>query len=127
MTPLEKAIAAAYQSQGKQEDVVKVHTLMLRTRFLLPIQKNSPEDNPQALFYSEKGQNFVPVFDDIETYTRWAGDSIDSMTFIEIAGYDLVKGLSDDAFLCVNIGGACYKEFAPDEVARLKSIVKKFS
>ena len=39
MTELDNVIAAAFASQGKQEDVTKVYLTLLRTQLVVPVKK----------------------------------------------------------------------------------------
>lgn len=130
MTELDRTIAAAYASQGKQEDVNKVYLAMLRASFFLPVQKNKTPQSEQdesfhPLFAIVDERYFMPVFDTLERLTAWAHDQIDQMSYVEISGRDLIAGINENVFLVLNIGTEFHKEFSPEEVFHLKKIVSK--
>jgi hypothetical protein len=131
MTELDRVIAAAFASEGKQEDVNKVYLALLRTVLYLPVQKGEdqvkqPDEDPfKPLFAKIDDQYFMLVFDTVERLTVWAGEQIAHMNYVEISGMDLVKGMNENVFLCLNHGADFYKEFTPDEVKRLKTIVSR--
>lgn len=133
MTELDQVISAAFASEGKQDDVNKVYLTLLRTLLFLPVQKegeNAPpkrdEDEPfKPLFAKVDDNYFMLAFDTEERLTAWAGDQIQHINYVEISGRDLIAGINDQVFLCLNHGGDYYKEFTPDEVKRLKTIVSR--
>jgi hypothetical protein len=57
MTELDQVIAAAFASEGKQEDVNKVYLTLLRSVLFLPVQKTDYQV-PQ----SEDTDPFKPLF-----------------------------------------------------------------
>jgi hypothetical protein len=130
MTELDKVIAAAFASEGKQDDVNKVYLTLLRTPVFLPVQKEPvvQDDNEEPfkpLFAIVDDQYFMLIFDTVERLTAWAGEQIDNINYVEISGRDVVAGINDQVFLCLNHGTDFYKEFTPDEVKRLKMIVSR--
>lgn len=128
MTALDNAISAAYKSQGKQEDINKVYLLLLRSVLFVPTQKdpsNHDEEPFKPLFAKIDDQYFMTVFDTLERLTAWAGDNINNIGYVELSGHDVIAGLNESVFLCLNYGSEFYKEFSPDEVKHLKKIVAK--
>ena len=131
MTELDQVIAAAYASQGKQEDVNKVYLTLLRTLFYLPVQKEEEpsvkdsEEPFRPLFAKVDDHYFVLAFDTHERLNVWAGDQRDQMNYVEISGKDLITGIDDTVYFCVNYATEFYKEFSPDEVKKLKMIVAR--
>lgn len=130
MTELDQVIAAAYASEGKQDDVNKVYLTLLRTSLFLPVQKDqtpvSENDEPfKPLFAKIDDNYFILTFDTLERLTAWAGDQMEYINYVEISGHDVVKGMNEQVFLCLNYGTDFYKEFTPDEVKRLKTIVSR--
>jgi hypothetical protein len=132
MTELDRLIAAAYASEGKQDDVNKVYMAFLRSALFIPVEKMSPEkklalgpdDEPfRPLFANVDDNYFMLVFDSLERLHTWAGDQMDLIEYVQIAGQDIVAGLSDQVFLGLNLGETYYKEFSPEEVQHLKKIV----
>ena len=128
MTKLDKLIATAYASNGKQADVNKVYLGLLQTLLLLPVQKeyiSAPEEPFAPLFAKIEGQHYMLIFDTLERLQAWAGEQIDQINYVEISGHDLIAGIHDSVFLCLNLGSEFYKEFPPEEVKRLKTIVAR--
>ncbi len=128
MTDLDKAISAAFASEGKQDDVNKVYLLLLRTTLFVPVSKEKPphSDEPfTPLFANIDGRYYMLAFDTLERLTRWAGEHIKEMAYIELSGHDLIKGINDQACFSLNVGTTYYKEFLPEEIKRLKTIVSR--
>lgn len=128
MTELDQTIAAAFASQGNQQEVNKVYLMLLRTTLFLPVSKDKkPEDSEafRPLFAQSNGHYFMPVFDTLERLKTWAGDQLNNMDYVEIIGKDVIAGINDNVYLCLNYGTEFYKEFSPDEVKRLKMVVTR--
>jgi len=132
MTALDQAIAAAFNSEGKQEDVNKVYLTLVQSSLFVPVKNKDPalnhidEQNPfSPLFAKIEGRYFMLVFDLLERLTAWAGDHLNEIDYVEISGRDVIAGINEDVFLCLNMGTAFYKEFSPDEIKRLKMIVSR--
>lgn len=128
MTELDKAISAAYASQGKQEDVNKVYLELLRSVLFLPVNKEkSPDDEEpfRPLFAKIEENYFMLVFDTLERLTQWAGDQMNQINYVEISGRDLIAGVNENVFLVLSPGLEFSKEFSPDEVKQLKKIVAR--
>jgi hypothetical protein len=134
MTELDKVIAAAYGSEGKQDDVSKVYLSVLRSSLFIPVEKLSGEPvdptNEEAepfkpLFAKFDDKYFMLAFDSVERLTNWAGDQVDVMDFVELVGRDLVAGINEEVYLCLNVGTDFYKEFSPDEIVQLKKVVAR--
>jgi hypothetical protein len=131
MTELDQFIAAAFASEGKQEDVNKVYLAMLRTPLFIPVEKmeeGAPvnEDEPfKPLFAKIEEQYFMLAFDTADRLTAWAGDEMGQIDFVQLVGKDLISGINDQVYLCLNQGTEFYKELSPDEVKRLKTIVSR--
>lgn len=132
MTELDQLIAAAFASEGKQEQVNKVYLRLLNTQLYLPAHKPmqpvTPEDEPFEPLYTQQGEHYLmPVFDTLERLETWAGEYFKQMDYVELKGWDVIRGLGEKVYLCLNFGTPYYKEFSPDEVKRLKTIVQRLS
>jgi len=129
MTELDQVIANAFASEGKQDDVNKVYLTLLKTSLFLPVEKEQPQtgnDEPfKPLFAKIEDKYFLLIFDTLERLTNWAGDQVEQINSVEISGRDVIAGISDEVYLCLNVGTEFYKEFSPDEVKRLKLIVSR--
>ncbi|EKD73810.1 MAG: hypothetical protein ACD_45C00182G0003 [uncultured bacterium] len=127
MTELDQVIAAAYASQGKQDDVNKVYLTFLRSLLFLPIQKDpSSTEEPFYPLYAQIDDNyFLLAFDTLERLTTWADNQLANMDYVQLSGRDLIAGIKEDIFFVLNAGSAFYKEFSPDEIKHLKKIVAR--
>lgn len=132
LTPLDQVIAAAFASEGKQEDVNKVYLALLKTSLFVPIKKNDPsmnhvdEQEPFSPLFAKVDDNyFMVVFDTLERLLAWSGEHQNEIDYVEISGKEVIAGINETVFLCLNLGTEYYKEFSPDEVKRLKMIVAK--
>jgi len=128
MTELDQLIEAAFKSEGQQETVNKVYLSLLKTDLFVPIKKTT-EDNVSAeepfipLFAKVDDKLFMVVFDTLERLTAWAGNDYEKMDYVELMGREVVTGINENVYLCLNLGTPFYKEFSPDEVQRLKMVV----
>lgn len=140
---LDFLLKAAYDSEGNLDAVNKFYVTLFRTNLYMPVQLNSSflplsstghnigedgtkETEPFAPLYIEHDQHyFVPIFDSIERLQTWAGEHHEKIDHVEITGEAVLRGLSNKAYLCLNIGTPFYKEFSPDEITRLKITIAK--
>lgn len=128
MTDLDKAISAAFASKGKQDDVNKVYLLLLRSLLFIPVSKEKKPNNEELfspLFTKIENRYYMLAFDTLERLTSWAGEHMAEMGYVELSGHDLIKGINDQACFSLNVGTPYYKEFLPDEIKRLKTIVSR--
>lgn len=129
MTELDQTIANAFNSEGKQDDVNKVYLLLLRTPLFVPVKKEyakRTDDEPfTPLFGSINDQIFMLAFDTVEKLHAWAGDAAADLDYVELIGRDVIAGIGETVYLGLNPSTDYYKEFSPDEIKRLKTIVSK--
>lgn len=125
-TEIQQAFIDAYQSPDDDSLTNKAHRLFLSHRFIMPVRKNTDESTePTVLFFSEKGVNFLPVFSNEQLLRQWAKESIHEMDWINVLGKDIALGTGENTYICLDVGQTHYKEFAPDEIAKLKNVVLK--
>ncbi|MEM1243308.1 MAG: SseB family protein [Pseudomonadota bacterium] len=129
MTELDQLLQQTYKSQGEQSFVNKFYAAFFRTELFLPTRKEaiSAEEPFSPLFTEYKQQHFMLVFDTLERLTAWAGEHVNEMHYVNIKGIDLLKGIGLNVFLGLNFGSEHYKEFAPDEIQRLKTVISKLT
>ena len=128
MTELDQKISAAFQSEGKQEDVNQVYLTLLRTMLFVPTQKEKAvmDDEPfRPLFAKIDNNYFLIAFDTADRLIGWAQNEINKIAYVELSGRDMIAGMSENVYLALNVGTDFYKEFSPDEVKRIKLIVSK--
>ncbi|MCD6039295.1 MAG: hypothetical protein K0S27_695 [Gammaproteobacteria bacterium] len=131
MTELDRVIAAAFASEGKQEDVNKVYLTLLRALLVVPVRKGPILDNTEEpfvpLFAKIDEKYFLMAFDTLERLRNWASDRVEDMGYVELLGRDFIAGMSDKIYFCLNLGTDYYKEFSPDEVKRLKMVINRLN
>lgn len=133
MTELDQAIANAFASEGKQDEVNKVYLTLLRTPLYVPVEKMLPQqsgttadDEPfKPLFAKVDGNYFLLAFDSIERLSAWAADEMTNIGYVELLGRDVIAGINEQVYFCLNLGTEFYKEFSPEEVQRLKMVVSR--
>ena len=129
MTELDEAVQAAFTSNGGQTEANKVYLALLRTLLYVPVEKSpvfvSSDEPFRPLFANVNGNFFMLMFDSQERLANWAGEHYAEMNYVEISGRDVVTGVGEQVFLGLNLGTEFYKEFSPDEVKRLKTIVSR--
>ncbi|KTD68474.1 putative Fe-S center protein [Legionella steelei] len=126
MNALDLAIKEALNSSGNNKEVNKAYIEFIKANFIVPIEKNSEDDQPNVLFLQEQEHLFLPVFSEISYLDTWAADIASEIKLLKLSGVDLLKGLGENVTVCLNIGSEIYKEFNPSEIARMRSLVLKF-
>lgn len=126
MNALNNAIKEAFEVSGNLKEANKAYLEFIKANFIIPIEKNAPDESPQVLFLTENNTTFLPVFTDICFLNDWAAAMHDEINLLKLSGVDLLKGIGDDVTVCLDIGSAHYKEFNPAEIARMRSMVLKF-
>ena len=123
MTELDQVIMTAFKSEGKQEDVNQVYLAFLCASLVIPVKKGATADDFYPLFAHIDNRLYMLAFDQLERLTAWAGEQWEQMEHVILSGRDLIKGIENNVFLCLNVGTDYYKEFSPDEIKHLKKIV----
>lgn len=126
-TELDTLIEAAFNSEGATAEVNKVYLGLLKTELWLPVELHSAASaEPYTpLFSIEDDIIFMAAFDDIGKFQAWADTAFSDIDYVTIKGRDLIAGMGDRVFLALNPGCKYYKEFSPEEIQRLKTIVNK--
>ena len=125
MNELEQAIEQALLSEGSNKEANKAYLEFIKANFIIPVEKNSSDDEPRVLYLEENNQLFLPVFTNMEYFDHWAADIADSINLLKLSGVDLLKGIGEQVIVSLNIGSTLYKEFNPSELARMRSMVLK--
>jgi hypothetical protein len=133
MTELDQVLEAAFKSEGARDDVNKVYLTLLRSSLFIPVEKQglhvvdpeNEEEQFKPLFALMDDKYFMLAFDTVDRLKGWAGDQMDMIAYVELIGRDLIAGISEQVYLCLNIGTDFYKEFSPDEVVQVKKIVAR--
>ena len=125
MNDLDKAVEHAITAAGSSKEANKAYLEFIKANFIIPVEKNTADDNPVVLYLEDNGHVFLPVFSDMSYFDKWAEDIKDHIQLLKLSGVDLLKGVGDDVFVSLNIGSTVYKEFNPSELARMRSMVLK--
>jgi hypothetical protein len=125
MNSLELAIQKALDSQGNSTDANKAYLEFIKANFIIPVDKNSADEEPEVLFLEDDGIFYLPVFTDRAYLDNWAVEISDSIKILRLSAVDLLQGIGDKVNVCLNPGSAIYKEFNAAELARMRSMVLK--
>ncbi|KTD64670.1 SseB family protein [Legionella spiritensis] len=125
MNSLELAVKTALDSQGDNNKANKAYLEFIKANFIIPIRSTSSAENPEVLFLEEGKNTFLPVFSSENHLRNWAEEISDAIQVLRLSGVDLLKGIGEHVTVCLNIGSPIYKEFNPDELARMRSMVLK--
>lgn len=132
-TELDLAILDAYTTPGNTEKANRVYQIMLRSFLYIPVgandpeQESDPEEPYKPLIAKQDDRYFLVAFDSRTRLQEWAGPQYQEINSVELTGRDLVNNLGAEVYLALNPGSAAYKEFSPEEIARLKVVVAKTS
>lgn len=126
MNELEHAIEQALITEGNNKEANKAYLEFIKANFIIPVEKNSADDEPRVLFLQENNQVFLPVFTRMDYFDNWASDIAEDIKLLKLSGVDLLKGIGEQVIVSLNIGSKFYKEFNPGELARMRSMVLKF-
>ena len=126
MNSLNSAIKEALHSSGNLKEANKAYLEFIKANFIIPIEKNTDDENPKVLYLQDNANLFLPVFTEMDYLDSWAAEISTEIKLLKLSGVDLLKGLGDNVTVCLNIGSDFYKEFNPSETARMKSMVLKF-
>ena len=126
MNALETAILTALASEGSNQEANKAYLEFIKANFIVPVENDSPEDEPRVLYLEESGHTFLPVFTNMDILTAWAQGIEDNIQLLKLTGVNLLKGIGENVTVSLNIGSHLYKEFNCAELARMRSMVIKF-
>jgi hypothetical protein len=122
---IEEAILAAIEAQGEQKIANHAYFNFLKSKLYIPVEKNSLDQEPKVLFLEENDHIFLPVFSDPLYLQEWAGSELHLIDIFELSGIELLKGLGSHVTVAFNPGQTSYKEFNPEEIEKLKTMVVK--
>ncbi len=125
MNALEQSIQAALESAGESKISNKAYLEFIKANFFIPVEKDDTQQEPRVLFMQQGEINFLPVFSSREYLESWAKEIAAQINVLHLTGVDLLKGIEDNVYVCLNIGSEIYKEFIPAEIARMRSMVLK--
>ena len=122
---IEEVILAAIEAEGEQTIANQAYINFLKSTLYMPVEKDSLEQEPKVLFLEENDHIFLPVFSDEQYLKEWAGSELTLIDIFELTGIELLKGLGENVTVAFNPGSPSYKEFNPEEIDKLKTMVLK--
>lgn len=125
MNALELAVKSAIDASGNSKEANKAYLEFIKANFMIPTEKKAEENEPEVLFLEEDNHIFLPVFTEKKYLDDWACEIANEINVLKLSGVDLLKGLGENITVCLDPGSAHYKEFIPEEMARMRSMVLK--
>lgn len=125
MNSLELAVKEALNSAGNSKEANQAYLEFIKANFIIPIDKNSAEAQPEVLFLEDNDIRYLPVFTSMDYFDKWVAEISDSIHLLRLSGVDLLKGIGEQVTVCLNLGSEIYKEFNAAELARMKNMVLK--
>ena len=126
MNSLNIAIKEALASSGNLKEANKAYLEFIKANFIIPVEQNANDENPEVLFLQDNNDLFLPVFTEMKYLDAWAAEINKEIKLLKLSGVDLLKGLGENVTVCLDIGSDLYKEFNPSETARMRSMILKF-
>jgi len=127
MTALDDALEKYITDENQQ---AQYYDLILNTDFYIPITDDGSDtpveerENVSPLVLESEGKHYVLLFDTEERVNNWVKKPV---TYIILAGYEMVRHTPANLHWAVNIGNERAKEFVPDEISWLKSLLEQAS
>ena len=125
MNAPELPIQQALSTGGSTQEANKAYLEFIKANFIIPVELNESLDRPKVLYLEDKDHVFLPVFTSILYFDRWADAIKNDIQLLKLSGVDLLKGIGEHVLVSLNIGSPSYKEFNPQELARMMSMVLK--
>lgn len=127
LSNIDTLIKNAYESQGATADVNKVYLEFIKSELYIPaeLNENDSEEPFKPLFSIADEYVFMVAFDDYDRLIKWAGENAVETDYVCIKGRDLISGIGENVFLALNPSFEFYKEFSPEEIQRIKTIVSR--
>ena len=129
-TDLDIALKFVMESPDDFHHKKRFQTVFLRTKFYIPILKESPIDSEPffPLRVYDNNQTFFIAFDSQNKYNDWfilANANSNEINVVELFGQELIECLGSSVYLCINPGNKNYYEMNPQQVQFLKQAIAK--
>ncbi len=125
MNSLNFAIQAAYSASGNLKEANKAYLEFIKANFIIPLEHNSLPDQPKVLYLQDAGNVYLPVFTEMAYLEVWAKPINKNIKLLKLSAVDLLKGIGEGVTVSLDLGSEFYKEFKPEEIARMRSMVLK--
>ncbi|MDH3997993.1 MAG: SseB family protein [Desulfuromonadales bacterium] len=130
MAELDQALEALRANPEDQNALSGFYDLFLNSSFFVPtVEETIPsDDNPEPepmevpMIIDADGVDFLVFFDQQERLNEWAETDAPCL---RLPGHVLAEMTTDQLHWAMNVGTEFNKQFAPDEIAWLKDVVKR--
>ena len=134
MTPLDKAMKALNEDPESIENRNHFYSLFLQSNLLVPTFDEKSGDmakgdgeaaDPEKalpLIMEADGNNYMMLFDHEDRVVAWAEEGVKCVT---LPGYVAVAMATEELHFALNVGTDYAKQFVPEEISWLKSIVEQ--
>lgn len=133
MTKLDQALAAGLQDRKMQP---VFYDLFLNSLFFIPtvdeaeptnsdknkLKGEEEEEGVLPLLVEADGKSYLLLFDTIKRLTDWADEDA---KYVALPGHAITEMSLPNLYWAMNYGTEQQKQFDPDEIAWLKSIVRQ--
>jgi hypothetical protein len=122
MTPLDEALEKFIRNESCQD---AYYELILNTDFYIPLSADddgktlAERETVTPLVVEADGKAYLMLFDTEERLSAWVQKP---MNYVVLAGFKVAEISTPQLHWAVNIGGACAKEFVPEEIRWLKGL-----
>ena len=136
MSPLDLALKTMHEDPENSENQHHFYSLFLQTNFLVPtfdqesgdVAKGEGEvaepEKALPLIMESDGANFMMLFDHEDRVAAWAEEGVQCIT---VPGYVAIAMATEELHLAMNVGTDYPKQFVPEEITWLKTVVEKSS
>lgn len=128
MTPLDAALKAAQNDPERQNEF---YTVFLNTEVFVPtadlmggkegLRRTGDRETFRPMVVTQDGKDFIPIFDSKERLATWIRRTAPC---VGISAHVLIATLGTKAHLALNPGTPFYKEFVPEELEWLLSVLR---
>ena len=125
MNELEQAIESALKNPEDSQLSNHAYFKFLKAKIYLPCEPHGDPEDPKVLFLEEQDKIFLVIFSELDYLNKWAGEEAEKISSFHVSGVELIMGLGENVTLALNPGQISYKEFNPEEVNKLKTMVAK--
>jgi len=130
MTPIDQALATMRADMQHTENRHAFYRLFLSSVFFVPtfdestgdVARGDGDEKMLPLIMEADGNQYMMIFDSEERVMEWGEDGVHC---IALPGYVLVSMATEGLHLAMNVGTEHSKQFVPDEIAWLKSVVRE--
>ena len=123
MTKIDDAIKLSTEDENTWPDF---YNLFLNSHFYVPIHeeqgKNAQEDGVLPVLVEANDNTYLMLFDTVDRLKAWANEKT---KYLPVTGHGITEMSSSDIYWALNYGTDLQKFFEPDEIAWLKTVVRK--